>query len=907
MTDPLREVTDRYRLGEPLSFKAGRSVMRAVEAASGAPVVVKRIVPAGPAAAGAFERAMAELAGLRGLHHPALPALCDFGVGADGIAFLVFEDLAPAGTGRGLETLAGGPPAQILHLLAAALDGLEALADRGLALLNLTPDNLLALPGPAGDEDGRTVLLGWGTRYFRPVAAGGADGFAAPEVRQRPLGCDARADLWSLARIACDLLGVRVDGAGEDEPRLSFPLALRFELEDADGLDRALAEALRRDPERRPPAAELRRALLGALGAPGEPASAPPPARLRFLADPLAPEPPAVPEPVSETAPDPAPDSAEDEGDSTNPVLSEHLAAWLAAGRPALKPPDPSLAPTAPLAPLAPDTAPVQGPAGLVAAATPPALPDLPPAPPREERPPAEGWSARQPAEPSPFRQPPEPPFQPLAKPAPPVAPVATVVPFPSPSLRLPPDEPDEPDEPDVEAVGGAPGPAATAARKRPLLPVALLAAGVALALVLGLWLARRPASSPATAAAPAPGSASPSPAPPSTASTTPAAGLAAAALPAELTAALGAFAAGDDGAARRALAALGPGATGLSGEACEVYLLLGEALAAAGRERLAGDLRQGLEAGDLRRLAVVVRTAGPAKGAAERDLLRLEPGLREGLGQARTAVDLHARLEKAAKADDHVQALDLAAALAPLVPRSALPGERREAAAAALEQEAERLAGAGDLGAALGRLETVRQAFAGGPERPGLAERVARLQAENRSDEGVQSLLAAAESAAVRRRPDEGLAVLRGAQPTARTAARFQELRQRLERQLEQLDRNPPAIEIAPSELSYEKGQPAVLEIRVTDDYQVKSVAARVRPEGARAATEIAAERAGAGYRLEIPAALHQNRPLEVVLTAADLSGHTTESAPRQVRRKRWTDRLRGGRDGAGSDPGNQ
>lgn len=947
MTHPLREVTERYRLGEPLSFKVGRDVVRAVDAASGAPVVVKRIVPAGPAATDAFLRAMAELAGLRHLRHPALPVLCDFGVGADGNAFLVFEDLAPdsgnSRNPRSLETLAGGPPSQILPLLAAALDGIEAVAGSGLALHNLAPDNLLLVPGEDGGE--RAVLLGWGTRYFRPLGEHprGED-FAAPEARQRSLASDGRADLWSLARIACDLLAVRVDGAvagAGSEPRLSLPLALRFELEDADGLERALAAALRGDPERRPTVAELRRGLLAALESPGAPSSAAPPVRLQFLTDQPEPAEPAAPE-TSASAPDPAPESddeSDDEGDSTNPVLSEHLSAWLAAGRAPLKPLDPAAppwsAPPEPPAPPPPAPAvepvapavvrlpgslqpglfqavfpPVPRPHPVAIAAPPPmpagsSEPEATFAPPEPVPPP--------PAPPLPAALPPlpEPPPDSLVPPAPElpltlpqepeVTPAAagTVVPFPIPHSH--------PIHAAEEPPAAATVPVVATSRKRSLLPVALLAAGLAAVVVLGLWLSRRPAAAPTAATDPSTAPAPSSPAPAGSAAPAGAApGSPGDVLPAALAAAREAFAAGDDGAARRALAALEPGAPGLSGTACEVYLLLDEALAAAGRERLAADLRQSLEAGDLRRLAGAVRAAGPAKGAVERDLLRLEPALREGLGQARTAVDLHARLEKAAKAGHHVRALELAAALAPLAPGSRVPAERREAAAAALEQEAERLAGSGDLGAALARLESVRQAFAGGPERPGLAERVNRLQAENRSDKGVESLLAAAEEAGARRRPDEGLAVLRGAQPTARTAGRFQELRQRLDRQLEQLDRNPPAIEIPSGELSYEKGKPAVLEIRVSDDYQVKSVTVRARPEGARAATEIAAERAGAGYRAEIPAALHQGRPVEVVVIAADTSGHTAESAPRQMRRKRWTDRLRGGRDGAGNDPGN-
>lgn len=292
-----RELAERYDLARILHSGRAGTVFRATDRRSGAPVVVK-MISAGAApleeAANRFEAFAAALAVLR---HPALPVVLDSGISSDGSAFLVLEPLE----GRRLD-LAGkldlDASVAVLGLLGQALDGLEALASRGLAHGNLTPDNLFAV------EDGRQLkLLGLGSAAFRGEVA------------------TARSDLFAFARTVCQRLGASV-GPG-DSPSVQLPFALTLELADDNALTKILERLLRRDPAERPSFREVRAAFRQALGpsAPAPAASAPPPPVLQAAppAEPVRPAPPApmpmAPPPVAPlpVAPLPAPAPPEPE------------------------------------------------------------------------------------------------------------------------------------------------------------------------------------------------------------------------------------------------------------------------------------------------------------------------------------------------------------------------------------------------------------------------------------------------------------------------------------------------------------------------------------------------------------------------------------------------------------------
>jgi hypothetical protein len=124
----------------------------------------------------------------------------------------------------------------------------------------------------------------------------------------------------------------------------------------------------------------------------------------------------------------------------------------------------------------------------------------------------------------------------------------------------------------------------------------------------------------------------------------------------------------------------------------------------------------------------------------------------------------------------------------------------------------------------------------------------------------------------------------------------------------LAELDRAAPRIALPADLPEIEKETPARVRLRVSDDYQVARVTARARPEDG-AWADLPVERAGEDWTVEIPAALHGNRAVELTAAATDLSGHRAEAGPRQLKRKRWFQKLRprrGGEATESADPGN-
>lgn len=323
----LREIAQSYQLQKILKSSRWGSVLRGTDVRSGQAVVVKllNVPPAqGPAAmAPAFEKLAATLGGLRG--HPHLPVLLDHGFATDGSAFLVFEPLE----GKSVDDLAGASPATLLKLVGGAMTGWEALASRGLPHLNLSPDNLLVAAGE------QVKLLGLGTALFRPRdGAAGAENarFLAPEVLAGA-AADWRADLYSLARITCQLLGATV-GFGET-PVVQFPLAVSFELESDETLRQVLEKSLRQNPAERPMPRDFREALVRAVGSP-LPAAAPAAQSVPAVQTPAVQAPP-VRTPAVAPAPPPRPAAP------AAPVLS------VPAPMPALAPaPPPLITPAAP-------------------------------------------------------------------------------------------------------------------------------------------------------------------------------------------------------------------------------------------------------------------------------------------------------------------------------------------------------------------------------------------------------------------------------------------------------------------------------------------------------------------------------------------------------------------------------
>jgi eukaryotic-like serine/threonine-protein kinase len=280
-----RELTDRYTLEKILRSTRAGTVLRAIDNQTGRAVVIKLINVPSPQLLLQRAPELEKLgAALEALREPSLPAVTDSGLTTEGSAFLAMELLE----GQTLDALAG-PPQRLLGLLAQALDGLEALARRGIAHQNLAPDNFFVTGAPPSE---RIKILGLGSGLFRPPA-GGDDAAVLS---------DARADLAAFARTACQVLGINVTSG--EPPSAQMPFALSLELENAEALRRCLELCLRRDLAERPTHAQVRDAFRLALGATPQPVA---PRPMSAPVPVLVPPPPAMPAPAAVPAPGPAP------------------------------------------------------------------------------------------------------------------------------------------------------------------------------------------------------------------------------------------------------------------------------------------------------------------------------------------------------------------------------------------------------------------------------------------------------------------------------------------------------------------------------------------------------------------------------------------------------------------------
>ncbi len=362
------------------------------------------------------------------------------------------------------------------------------------------------------------------------------------------------------------------------------------------------------------------------------------------------------------------------------------------------------------------------------------------------------------------------------------------------------------------------------------------------------------------------------------------------------LAAARSALDAGDPVAARRALDSLDP--SSLSAEEREEEKSLRDSLGQSVIERLAADLKRGLRTGNATTLRSTVRGIAANRAAFFKD----NPGLRTDFDRAQQIVDLSAQLQSAAKGSDPVAVIRLAGSFAGLVPRDKTAPRLRDRAAASIEADAERLSQTGQAQAALDRLETLRAAW---PDRPGLGERINRARTVAEVDPRLDRILANAQAAAQRKRPDEALAILRTANPTGPYVERFRELSERFKGEFAQLDQKPPSLELREGSASeFEKGATTRVSLRIADDFQVTKATLFARPEGGSWQT-LELRQSGSFYTAEISASFHQNKNVQWYATATDLSGHTgqlgSEGAPKTLKRKKWFDRLRGDKAGDG------
>jgi hypothetical protein len=255
----VKQILDEYRLEGVVKTSVCTTVFQAIDPRTDGRVVIKLINPAGPVAEEAnrsrFVQALqvAQSGDIR-----ALPRTMDFGFTPEENAFLVTELIEPAVR---LGSIAGEPPSRMVSVLVGVLDAVDELAMAGSAHLNLSPDNVLVT-----DDTVRIVGLGTGAYLVgAPSGVWPAEGnrYAAPELFGR--GVARRDDLWladlySMSLMACDLLGVDVEGHGTADPKVEVRDA---GAEGAQQFESVAAVALRGDTSARTVAvSELRRALV---------------------------------------------------------------------------------------------------------------------------------------------------------------------------------------------------------------------------------------------------------------------------------------------------------------------------------------------------------------------------------------------------------------------------------------------------------------------------------------------------------------------------------------------------------------------------------------------------------------------------------------------------------------------
>jgi len=831
-----REITESFHLERVLKSSRSAIVFRASDPATGATVAIKLIPPASLATLQACqERFMVAMAVLASAAPATFPALLDHGFTPDDSAFMVMEFVE----GERLDALIGAAPARILGLALEVSQGLDALARAGASHGNLSPENIVS-HRRAGVE--HVSILGFGTAAFHAGAraAGetappsGAGRFVAPERRGAATAADWRADLYALAATCCALL--RAEVAGDDVPTVTLPQAVAQRIPEPAALAAALGQALRADPAARPASFEaFRQAIVTSLAGTGPrtaPAVAVPPATPHGDAGiaEAQPEPPAA---------GPEPKGARDVGEDTAPARVVPIILG-----PAPAPLPPAAAETPARERLADEAR--TGPVPVQRLPEPPTAPD------------AGGLVA---VEPPGATEPPQ-----LPESATPVPATAAV--------------PEEHPEP-----GRQPGPSVPASALRttrhPAAPWAAVAAAVVVvaAAVGTAWYASTRPGRTVRIAIPTAAPRRPTPIP------SPAAARSAAV---QLQMAEAAMALGDLPGALARLDAISPAElAGLTPAEQERFKELRAAYLAKRQHAVMGEVQAALAAGNMTALAGILRGLSRTEEASfprDRDFIAT-------LEDARRALDLHAALLKAQRQGELGEVVRDAGVLLGLAPRCAQATQMRSQAAAALERDADTFAAAGKYEAALAGLATLQDAW---NDRPGLADRIERLRGEQAAEQRFAAAMAQVEQSERDRAPENGLALLRAMPADPKTRARVEQARERLAKQLEQLDAAPPSVALAQGiKLEYRKGAPATIALRIRDDHRVQGARFFARVEGAPEFVELPMRRgAGEDWSVEISPEFHHNQTVEFYVTASDYSGHTAQLGsaqdPLKLKRKR-------------------
>lgn len=837
----VRQVLEEFRLHKVLKTSAQCTAFEASAPSTGEVVVLKLINPATPMAdievAARFD-AFART--LRDLRPVGVPKVLDFGLTPEHGAFLVLDPVP----GDAVSSLQDRSLARRLSIALEVLGVVERLADAGAVHGNLAPDNVVVSSAGIGD---RVNLLGLGTcAYLLGVRSEvwpvGSSNWAVlpPELERGVAGVES--DLWSVARLICELLDLPIADADGARPRPTVPAPLGELVGEPDVLADALSDALVRDvAERRVSPSDLRDALIRAM--PTDPAAELP------EPDPVAlteagvwdrtvrlPVPPMEPPEIADADDEPVAGGAET---VRLDVVGPSEPTSGAAGPFAPEDDDPYA--TTLRMPIT-EAMPVAGVAGGAP------LTDVP-----EAGPVGDADTLLSAAEP--------------ASAAPPTTPVPEAVPE------------------AVPAASRRPGPGPSAGRRPPWLPLAVLGAvlivagALAVAVrVLGPDIAAEPTPVPAPTATPVPR-------PTAVEETRPV-------VHPLLEVAQEQLLEGDVDAARATVGLLDDERIAAFSEAeREIWDELQAGFVGADVGASIVELRQGLALGSI----PMLRRAVSSLSSVSDEALEANPGLGGDLEHARRALRLHAAMWKASDEGDALTVLETARDLIAELPEYSGAPAKREQAATELETRAEGLIADRDYAAAVRVLESLRSRW---PERAGVADRIAWCRAQMETEEEFRQLLDRAEATARDGDPEGALEMLEGVQAPAALQGRLQQVRTGVRAELDRLDAGYPSIEIpADLELAYRKDRSLTIPIRITDDYRVERAVVLVRTESKPEFREVVLRESGDGvYPFHVGPDIHGNETVEFYVVATDRSGHETRiggpEGPLTIERKRWYQR---------------
>lgn len=263
--DPLigQLVAGRFRVEHVLA-RGGMGVVYAGSRESdGQPVAVKVLRPGEHWSIdpNGLERFSREAQSAGSIAHPHIVVVHEHGVLEDGRPFLVMERLVGETFLELGKRLGPLPPVQVAELVTPAASALDALHARGIVHRDVKPENLVVAVGPDGGGvvklvDFGLVAIAHRERITRKGMIVGTPEFVAPECLVEDTLPDGRADVYSLAAVAFELL---TGALPFDAPPLAPLLAAKLRgnvrtLEAAAGrpfpaaLERAVAKGLSRKP-----------------------------------------------------------------------------------------------------------------------------------------------------------------------------------------------------------------------------------------------------------------------------------------------------------------------------------------------------------------------------------------------------------------------------------------------------------------------------------------------------------------------------------------------------------------------------------------------------------------------------------------------------------------------------------